>query len=144
MSELFSTSPIADAHDRALIEAYARAGRTLDDLPYTPEFDAILAQFRRVQPDATPRDVLQRLQNIRKAGRLPRLGRAWSPPPRLSTIEELAILNGLVVESVGSLGQRDQLPYTPTFDRLVERFNARTGRALTPHDVWRLVARLAK
>lgn len=144
MSDLFSSSPPADVHDRALIEAYARVGRTLDDLPYTPEFDAILAQFRRVQPDATPREVLQRLQNIRKAGRLPRLGRAWSPPPLLSTVEELAILNELVVESIGSLGQRDQLPYTPTFDRLVERFNARTGRALTPHDVWRLVASLAK
>lgn len=143
MSDLFPASPPADAHDRVLIEAYERAGRTLDDLPYTPDFDGIVADFRAVEPRATHRDVLHRLQNIRKAGRLPRLGRARSAPPAV-TLEEGALLFELVVDSAGSMGQRDQLPYSPAFDRLVERFNARTGRALTPHDVWRLVARLAK
>jgi hypothetical protein len=45
---------------------------------------------------------------------------------------------------VGGLGQRDQLPYTPAFDALVQEFNAATGRSLDPHSVWRLVAKLAK
>ncbi len=143
MSDLFPSMPPADAYDRALIEAYVRAGRTLDDLPYTPQFDAIVTEIRRVDPDATPRTVLHRLQTLRKSSRLPRLGRSDSPPIRIDD-EESVLLSALVVESVGTMGQRDQLPYTPTFDRLVERFNARTGRALTPHDVWRLVARLAK
>jgi hypothetical protein len=143
MSDLFHSMPPPDACDRALIEAYVRAGRTLDDLPYTPQFDAIVAEIRRVDPDATPRTVLHRLQTLRKSSRLPRLGRSDSPPIRIDD-EESVLLSELVVESVGTMGQRDQLPYTPTFDRLVERFNARTGLALTPHDVWRLVARLAK
>lgn len=143
MSGLFPSSTPSDAHDRALVEAYQREGRTLDDLPYTPEFDRIVAAFRAVEPRASHRDVLHRLQNIRKAGRLPRLGRARSAPPAV-TPEELALLGELVVDAAGSLGQRDTLPYSPAFDRLVERFNAGAGRALTPHDVWRLVARLAK
>jgi hypothetical protein len=29
-------------------------------------------------------------------------------------------------------------------DELVREFNASSGRNLTPHDVWRLVAKLAK
>jgi len=45
---------------------------------------------------------------------------------------------------VGSLGQRDQLPYSEQSGPLVAAFNQQTGRDLTPHDVWRLVAKLAK
>ena len=30
------------------------------------------------------------------------------------------------------------------FDGLVEEFNGHTGRTLSPHDVWRVVAKLAK
>jgi hypothetical protein len=50
----------------------------------------------------------------------------------------------MVRSSVGTLGQRDQLPFTPEFDRLVEAFNQRTGKSLSPHDVWRLIAKIAK
>ncbi|MBM4108769.1 MAG: hypothetical protein FJ255_08145 [Phycisphaerae bacterium] len=143
MSGLFGSTPPPDAHDRLLIAAYERAGRTLDDLPYTPQFGAIVAAARGADADATPRAVLHRLHTLRKAGRLPRLGRGEAPPPRIEREEEAA-LTDLVVEAAGTLGQRDRLPFTPAFDRLVERFNAGTGRSLTPHDVWRLVARLAK
>ena len=40
---LFGNDPVAIA-DTALVAAYVHAGRTLDDLPYTPEFDAIYLQ----------------------------------------------------------------------------------------------------
>jgi argininosuccinate lyase len=122
---------------------YARGGRTLDDLPYTPEFAAMLEEARRVHPGLTARDLFHRLHNLRKAGKLPKVGRAAGLPVRLDPGEE-AWLTEQIVGAVGSLGQRDQLPLTPAFDALVERFNARWGRSLEPHAVWRCVAKLAK
>lgn len=127
----------------ALIDAYQSAGRTLDDLPYTADFDRILAAARAAVPDLTHRTALRRLHNLRKAGKLPRVGKSESSPVRLEEKEE-HWLAARVVEIVGSLGQRDQLPYDPRFDQLVEAFNAHTGRSLDPHNVWRLVAKLAK
>ncbi len=131
------------AEDAALIAAYQQAGRTLDDLPYTPDFDRMLEALRRSGGDISPRAALHRLQNLRKAGKLPPAGRAARTPPRISEEEE-SLLRELVVAMTGTLGQRDQLPYDPRFDGLVEAFNQQAGRALSPHDVWRLVAKLAK
>ncbi|MGE3108254.1 MAG: argininosuccinate lyase [Phycisphaerales bacterium] len=129
--------------EQVLIEAYGTIGRTLDDLPYTPEFDRL---YRAVDGDArgaTPREVFHRLHNLRKAGKLPKVGRTKVSPPRIDRKEE-QVLERQVIEAVGSLGQRDQLPFTGTFDVLVEAFNQKTGRGLEPHDVWRLIAKLAK
>ena len=50
----------------------------------------------------------------------------------------------VTLDSYVTLGQRDRLPYTEGFDRLAERFNERTGSSLGAHDLWRLIARLAK
>lgn len=127
----------------ALIAAYEAAGRTLDDLPYTAEFDGIVHSAHAIAPGLTHREVFRRLHNLRKAGKLPRIGRAESTPVKLQPAEE-AWLAQQVMSLVGSLGQRDQLPYDPRFDRLVESFNAHAGRTLDPHSVWRLIAKLAK
>jgi cephalosporin-C deacetylase-like acetyl esterase len=152
---LFGPGPLVrqDA-DEALIAAYVSTGRTLDDLPYTPEFE----RLHRAMQDAvkgaegregglgngrSEREVFHKLHNLRKAGKLPRLGKPAGKPPRLPEADEAA-LSALVIDAVGSLGQRDQLPYSDRFAPLVVAFNERTGRSLSPHDVWRLVAKLAK
>lgn len=140
---LFGTRLPGAAADQKLTEAYEQVGRTLDDLPYTPEFDRIFRAIDAESLGLNRHDVLHRLHNLRKAGRLPRTGRLASSPPRIEASEENS-LRTLVVEAAGSLGQRDQLPYTAKFDQLVEQFNASTGRSLDPHDIWRLVAKLAK
>jgi cephalosporin-C deacetylase-like acetyl esterase len=139
---LFADGPSRDPLDDQLVAAYERAGRTLDDLPYTPEWAALFAE---VEPGTglREREAFHRLHNLRKAGKLPRMGRANSSPPTIDRVEE-ADLAGRVTRLVGSLGQRDRLPFTPEFDRLVLEFNTATGRNLGPHDVWRLVAKLAK
>lgn len=131
--------------DAVLIEAYKAGGRTLDDLPYTREFEVIFNSCQIVLQGSglSQREVFHRLHNLRKAGRLPRAGRAASVPPKIQEDEEAALV-AMVVAAVGTLGQRDQLPYTPQFDEIVERFNAQTGRSLDPHTVWRLVAKAAK
>ena len=127
--------------DELLASVYQKQGRTLDDLPYTPEFEAMFAAL--ADDGLTRAGLFHRLHNLRKAGRLPRLGRAASPPPRISAEQE-ATLARLVEDAIGKLSLRDQLPYTPRFDQVVCSFNAVAGLNLSPHAVWRLVAKLAK
>ncbi|MFN7020191.1 MAG: argininosuccinate lyase [Phycisphaerales bacterium] len=129
--------------NQKLIAAYVEVGRTLDDLPYTEDFLHLCAMAGAADAGMGEQAVFRRLQNIRKAGKLPTVGRAPSRPPRLSEGEE-QWLAAAVVESVGSLGQRDQLPFTPRFELLLNRFNQTTGRSLDPHDLWRVIAKLAK
>ena len=139
---LFAADPARPPPDDArLIAAYAQAGRTLDDLPYTAEFESICTALGSAASDR--RAVLHRLHNLRKAGRLPKLGRPSGKPPAISPEEEGA-LSALVSEACGGLGKRDRLPYAPEFDTVAERFQAATGRAMQPHDLWRLIAKLAK
>ena len=136
---LFDTSD-----DELLISVYTRQGRTLDDLPYTTEFEAIYDAMAEQEGGRVTRQALfHRLHNLRKAGRLPRLGRAASVPPRIDAEHE-ALLKDLVEQQVGQLSKRDQLLYTPEFDEIVNTLNARAGLSLSAHDVWRIVARMAK
>mgnify|MGYP001800175450 CR=1 FL=1 len=130
-----------DAPIQELIDAYERGGRTLDSLPYTEAFDEIWSACG--SRFDSRRALLHKLHNLRKAGRLPRLGRSTDSPPKLAPDDEAALAE-LVVEHAGSLGQRDRLPYTDAFDALAEAFAGRTGRALSAHDLWRVVAKLAK
>lgn len=141
-SGLFGSEPSRDQTDELLVSAYERAARTLDDLPYTPEWAGLFAEVGDAI-NLREREVFHRLHNLRKAGKLPRLGRATSHPPAIDRKEETDLAD-MVTTLVGTLGQRDRLPFTPEFDRLVLDFNAHTGRELSPHDVWRLVAKLAK
>jgi hypothetical protein len=145
MSGLFGTdSPqTLDQQDQLLIQAYVAAGRTLDDLPYTPEFETLFRSMGGGQSGRDRRGAFHRLHNLRKAGKLPKLGKAGEPPPHILPEEE-SLLASLVVERVGTLGQRDQLPYDPRFDELVQVFAARSGRTLSQRDLWRVVAKLAK
>ncbi|MFI4861498.1 MAG: hypothetical protein ACIAXF_12560 [Phycisphaerales bacterium JB063] len=145
---LFPTSD-----DDLLTSVYQKQGRTLDDLPYTEEFETL---YRSMYGDAdapeqdadaahqpTRAQVFHRLHNLRKAGKLPRLGRAIGQRPRINTDQE-ALLVSLVEEEVGAISKRDQLIYTPGFEQVCTRFNAQAGLELDHHAVWRLIAKLAK
>lgn len=129
--------------ERLLCDAYRSGGRTLDDLPYTQEFAALAGAVRARHASMTDREIFHKLHNTRKAGRLPKLGRSPASKPAVP-LEDERLLIQLVEHAVGSTGQRDQLPYTDAFDRVVWDFNQRTGRSLHAHEVWRLVATLSK
>lgn len=140
---LFGNDIDRAARDEAVVSAYEHAGRTLDDLPYTDEFETLIATVRETDENVEHREVFHRLHNLRKAGKLPRLGRAPSTPFKLS-YEDEQLLIGLVTDAAGSLGQRDQLPYTTDFDELAGKFTRETGLNLDRHALWRLIAKLAK
>lgn len=137
---LFETSG-----DELLVSVYARQGRTLDDLPYTTEFEAIYEAMTGGEKDAalSRRAVFHRLHNLRKAGKLPRLGKAHGQRPRL-TPEQESLLAELVCQQVGELSKRDQLLYSNVFDTIVQSFNTQAGLNLSAHDAWRIIAKLAK
>jgi hypothetical protein len=87
--------------------------------------------------------LFHRLHNIRKAGRLPKVGKAWEKPPKV-TAEQTRVITQLVDGAVGKLSLRDQLPYTPAFDQIVQQFNTDCGLQFSPYQVWRVVAKLSK
>ena len=125
-----------------LIRLYEKLGRTADDLPYTPHFESLyepyIVGYHDPKPDRA--EVWRHLLNIRKAGKLPKLGEARSKPPVVST-ELREHLRELLGDDVG---KRDRLPYSERFEQIVEAFNKTQARKLSPHLVWRLVATLAK
>jgi catechol 2,3-dioxygenase-like lactoylglutathione lyase family enzyme len=125
-----------------LVKLYEKVGRTADDLPYTPHFETIYEPYAKAfgetQPDRA--EVWRHLLNLRKAGKLPKLGDARSRPPQLESEQRDALRKLLGDE----MGRRDRLPYTARFEQIVDRFNAMLARPLSPHLVWRVVATLAK
>ena len=130
------------AKREALTGIYLKIARTADDLPYTPHFEALyndyLVHFSTEKPSR--HEVWRHLLNLRKGGKLPRLGDARSIPPEITEEERRELRR-----SLGSaIGKRDRLPYTPTFDGIVDHFNKSRSRPLSPHLIWRLVATLAK
>jgi hypothetical protein len=137
---LFGQPLRLDDDEALLLEAYVEANTTLDDLPYTPAFAALHA---KVGAGRTQAEVFRKLHNLRKAGKLPRLGRASTPAVKVSEEEE-ALLQRAVLARVRTLGERDSLLFTPEFDAIVEQFGKESGRALSAHDVWRLLAKIAK
>jgi catechol 2,3-dioxygenase-like lactoylglutathione lyase family enzyme len=124
-----------------LIKAYEQIGRTADDLPYTPHFESLYSRYAKAfDPPPTRQEVWRHLLNLRKGGKLPKLGEARSKPPEISAEDREALKKLLGTD----IGKRDRLPYTKRFDALVDSFNKTQGRPLSPHLVWRLVATLAK
>jgi catechol 2,3-dioxygenase-like lactoylglutathione lyase family enzyme len=126
----------------ALIRIYEKVGRTADDLPYTPHFESLYTAYVAHHPDPKPthQETWRHLLNLRKGGKLPKLGEARSAPPPIGA-DDRQRLRDLLGDDIG---RRDRLPYTERFHDLVNQFNAPLPRPLSPHLVWRLVATLAK
>ncbi len=125
-----------------LAKVYEQIGRTADDLPYTPQFEQLFRDYTAGFPDPKPTraETWRHLLNLRKAGKLPKLGESRSVPPAITDEARDSLRDALGTD----IGKRDRLPYTARFDTIVDAFNKTQKRPLSPHHVWRLVARLAK
>jgi catechol 2,3-dioxygenase-like lactoylglutathione lyase family enzyme len=140
---LFSgVEPRIPARREQLSKIYESIGRTADDLPYTPHFEKLFSNYAASFPDPKPTraEVWRHLLNLRKGGKLPKLGEARSTPPPVSDEDRQTLREMLGAD----IGKRDRLPYTKRFDEIVDSFNSTQPRAISPHLVWRLVATLAK
>ena len=125
-----------------LVAVYQGIGRTADDLPYTAHFEKLYGTYSAIYPEPKPSraEVWRHLLNLRKGGKLPKLGEARSRPPSVSE-DDRQKLRDMLGEDIG---RRDRLPYTKRFDQIVDSFNKTQPRPISPHLVWRLVATLAK
>jgi len=73
--DLLNLPPLT-AREQLLIEAYCRETTPLDELPYTPSLDRIVASVTIGKPTRHDyRMVLTMLQLLKKHGQLPRQGR---------------------------------------------------------------------
>ena len=72
---IWDAPPLAP-EDQQLIDAYESVGRSVDDLPYTEEFDAVLRKLGYPETQEQRHSVFKRLLRLRKSGRLPHLGRS--------------------------------------------------------------------
>jgi hypothetical protein len=125
-----------------LNDIYMRIGRTADDLPYTAQFEELYVDYVEPFSDEKPSrsEVWRHLLATRKAGKLAKLGAARSKPPELSPADR-----ELLIQLLGQdIGKRDRLPYADRFEVLVEAFNRGRRQHVTPHQIWRAVATLAK
>lgn len=133
-----------------LASLYEKAGRTADDLPYTPQFERVHADYAATFPEPQPDrgETWRHLLTLRKKGELPKLGAAKSRPPVADPKTVALLREVLQKEFGGEIGRRDRLPYSKEFDAIADAFNrARVAAGddpLAPHPLWRLVALLAK
>ena len=66
-------APPLSMDDQRIIDAYRETGRSVDDLPYTSDFDRLMERLGGENNSPDKRAVYQRLLYLRKAGRLPRI-----------------------------------------------------------------------
>jgi len=68
-----SASNLSDGHRQIIADLYAAAQRTVDDLPYTDEFEAMFQTFCSCSGrDITRHEFWKALSNARKASHLVR------------------------------------------------------------------------
>lgn len=65
-------APPLSEEDERIVEAYRRAKRPLDDLPYTDAFDQMCVDLGLPDTKAAKHGLFRRLLTLRKTGRLPR------------------------------------------------------------------------
>ncbi|MFN0011415.1 MAG: hypothetical protein ACKVS8_07205 [Phycisphaerales bacterium] len=71
-ADIFKAEELS-AQDKRLLEEYERVGRSVDDLAYTAEFDALCDQLKAMGDSRSKAELFRRLLTFRKAGRLPRI-----------------------------------------------------------------------
>lgn len=69
-------APPLSSDDVALIDAYLKVGRSVDDLPFTQDFERMCDELRGNHERETMRQVFLNLLRLRKQARLPRVLRA--------------------------------------------------------------------
>jgi hypothetical protein len=143
MSDSLSEKPPLPPEDQRLVNLYTEIGVPSDALLYSPEFDLLMNRLQAAGDKRTSEVIAHRLLQLRKAARLPRIGRSSLSSVKL-TEPDLDLVQGLLKQHLGALGSRDQLPYTEKFNQIRSEYNRRATQTLDPYQFWRVVARVSK
>jgi len=131
---------LSTAHEEHLTELLQLVPVARDLLPYSDEFQWLKKEFwDRTFRKMTDSQLWMALVNVAKKGGVRGKRRSCSSPS-LDSKQEALLLALLPVP----LGERDRLPYTEKFAKMVIRFNQLSSMDLGERDVWLAVLRLAK
>ena len=98
--DIFTQAPPLSPEDERLVTAYREFGVPVDQLIVTGTIHQLCRQLKGQGEDRTAEELMKRLLNLRKAGRLPRFSMP-SPIPRHS--QQLTIPSNSLIETVSSL-----------------------------------------
>lgn len=127
------------AHEEHLRELLQECPLPRDALPYTDEFLRLKGAFwERSFKQLTDGEFWQAILRFAKKGGV--RGKRRVSAPILTEDQKSRLRARLPVP----IGERDRLPYTEKFDKLVEGFNRETGLRLGAREIWRAVASLGK
>lgn len=109
-------------------------------IPYTEDFAKLKQEFyNRSFRDLSDSEFWTVVVNVAKKGGVRGKTRDSGAPALAEQHQD--ILEDLIPFPIG---QRDRLPYTEAFDRLVKRFNQTTNLDLTHREIWLSILKLAK
>ena len=70
----FWTLPTLSPEDQKIVDAYVQVGTPVDQLPYTEDFNKLMRKLNEAEAsDERKYQVFQRLLQLRKKARLPRI-----------------------------------------------------------------------
>jgi len=141
MASSFSwAAPALSDEDQRLVEAYRKAGKPLDWLAYSKEFEELARDVLGNPMEEDKAQLFRRLLNLRKRARLPRTVSADVPAHRgLVSPEDQDLISAYL--QVGKT--IDALPYTDDFDRLIDLLGKPTTQAIK-HSVFQHLLSLRK
>lgn len=136
----WSAPPLTD-EDKKLIDAYESAGKPLDRLPYTSEFDQLAKDVGAAQSKKEKHKVFLRLLHLRKASLLPHANTIVDSLPEsipLSAEDEELVA---AYERIGT--PLDALPYSDDFENFIKELGKQNTEAIK-HAVFQRLLRLRK
>ena len=142
MSSLLQESPPLPPDDQRLVRLYAELGRPSVDLPYTADFAELVVRVRAAGDKRTEHEILERLFQLRKSARLPRVGHGASVALDVPDMD-VETVQALLRRYLGVIRSRDQLPYSEQFEKLWTEYNLHATRPLDRQQLWRLIARIS-
>lgn len=132
--------PLSNAHHEHIADLLKESEYPRDAIPYTDEFERLKEAFYdRTFKKLSDSEFWTVLVRVAKKGGI-RGKAAQADAPKLTEKHRESLRSIMPV----ALGERDKLPYTDRFDRMVRLFNSNTGLELSRREVWLAILAIAK
>jgi hypothetical protein len=131
-------TPLTPEIEQHLTAEFNRLKRSVDDLPYTTDFDSIIDTWPYAKKP-TALQVWRWLSGLREEGDGKLAGFKAQPSALPNNVQHS------LATMLNRQPSRDSLPYTPEFEQMLETL-LRSGldSAVTLHDMWRATVSMAK
>lgn len=114
-NEIFTKAPQLPPEDLRLVDAYREFGVPVDQLITTGAIHQFSLEMKADGDTRSPEDLMKRLLNLRKAGRLPRFSMP-SPSPSPRNTRKITAPNEKLKETIDGLTKQGVQSMTINFD----------------------------